>query len=147
MASMNKVFLSGNLTRKPVLRRTPKGTSVTDLLLALNREYTTSSGKKQREACFVDVVVWGRLAEESVSRLECSSSVVVIGHLQLDVWFSKEGEKRCKLRVYAEEVYFLGVQSGSDASEHMPQESILEEFSSFCDQRGSSIEEVALIGS
>jgi single-strand DNA-binding protein len=39
--------------------------------------------------------------------LDCSSPVLVEGHLQLDVWYSREGEKRCKLRVAAERVQFL----------------------------------------
>jgi len=106
MVALNKVLIGGRLTRKPKLRKTPNGTSVTDLLVALNREFTTFSGDKQQEVCFVDVVVWGKLAENCVRVLECSSSVLIEGRLQLDVW-EKEGDKRCKLRVAAERVQFL----------------------------------------
>lgn len=107
MASLNKVIIAGRLTRKPELRKTPAGVSVTDLLIALNREYTTLQGERQQEVCFVDVVVWGRQAEQSVSCLSCSSSVLVEGRLQLDTWQGKDGEKRCKLRIAAEKVQFL----------------------------------------
>lgn len=107
MATLNKVIIAGRLTRKPELRRTPNGIAVTDLLVALNREFVTLDGEKQQEVCFVDVVVWGKQAEMCAQVLDCSSSVLVEGRLQLDVWHAKDGEKRCKLRVAAEKVQFL----------------------------------------
>jgi single-strand DNA-binding protein len=60
MASLNKVFLIGNLTRPPELRYTPSGTAVSDLRLAVNRGYTTQGGEKREETCFLTV---GRLGE------------------------------------------------------------------------------------
>jgi single-strand DNA-binding protein len=107
MVALNKVLIAGRLTRKPELRQTPNGISVTDLLVALNRDFVTLSGERQQEVCFVDVVVWGKQAESCAQALECSSSVLVEGRLQLDVWHAKDGEKRCKLRVAAERVQFL----------------------------------------
>ncbi len=107
MVALNKVLIAGRLTRKPVLRKTPNGISVTDLLVALNREFTTSNGEKQHEVCFVDIVVWAKQAEICCQVLDCSSPVLVEGRLQLDVWQGKEGDKRCKLRVAAERVQFL----------------------------------------
>ena len=115
MATLNKVIIAGKLTRKPELRRTPNGTAVTDLLVALNREFMTSSGEKQKETCFVDVVVWERPAEICAEYLSCSSAVLVEGRLQLDTWFSKEGEKRCKLRIAAEKVQFMDKKSSIEA--------------------------------
>jgi single-strand DNA-binding protein len=114
MVSLNKVIIGGRLTRKPELRRTPNGISVTDLLIALNREFVTVSGEKQQEVCFVDVVVWGKQAESCVHALDISSSVLVEGRLQLDTWHGKEGDKRCKLRVAAERVQFLDKKAYSD---------------------------------
>ncbi len=107
MAALNKVIIAGRLTKKPELRKTPGGVAVTDLLVALNRDYVNLIGDKQQEVCFVDVVVWGKQAEVCVQRLECSSPVLVEGRLQLDVWHAKDGDKRCKLRVAAERVQFL----------------------------------------
>lgn len=107
MTSLNRVIIAGRLTKKPILRKTPAGASVTDLLIALNREFTTLGGERQQEVCFVDVVVWGKQAEQCTDALDCSSSVLVEGRLQLDTWHSKEGEKRCKLRIAAERVQFL----------------------------------------
>lgn len=107
MVALNKVLIAGRLTRKPELRKTPNGVAVTDLLMALNRDYVNLFGERQQEVCFVDVVVWGKQAEVCVQMLECSSTVLVEGRLQLDVWHAKDGEKRCKLRVAAERVQFL----------------------------------------
>lgn len=111
MVALNKVLIAGRLTRKPELRKTPNGISVTDLLVALNREYVTQDGDRQQEVCFVDVVVWGKQAEACVQALDCSSPVLVEGRLQLDVWHAKDGEKRCKLRVAADKVQFLNKKS------------------------------------
>ena len=60
MASLNKVFLIGNLTRPPELRYTPSGAAVADLRLAVNRNYTTQGGEKREEVSFLTVVVWGK---------------------------------------------------------------------------------------
>ena len=114
MASLNKVIIAGRLTRKPELRKTPNGIAVTDLLVALNREFVTLNGEKQQEVCFVDVVVWGKQAETCAQLLECSSTVLVEGRLQLDTWIGKDGEKRCKLRVAAERVQFLDRKQAQD---------------------------------
>lgn len=114
MVALNRVYIAGRLTRKPELRKTPNGMSVTDLLVALNREFYTLSGDRQQEVCFVDVVVWGKQADLCARLLDCSSPVLVEGRLQLDVWYSREGEKRCKLRVAAERVQFLDRNSLND---------------------------------
>jgi len=114
MVALNKVLIAGRLTRKPELRQTPNGNCVTDLLVALNREFVTTSGDKQQEVCFVDVVVWGKQAEVCVDHLDTSSPVLVEGRLQLDTWHGKDGGKRCKLRVAAERVQFLEKKSSHD---------------------------------
>jgi single-strand DNA-binding protein len=114
MVALNKVLIAGRLTRKPELRKTPNGIFVTDLLVALNREYVTQGGDRQQEVCFVDVVVWGKQAEACAQALDCSSPVLVEGRLQLDVWHAKDGEKRCKLRVAADKVQFLSKKSNQE---------------------------------
>lgn len=123
MTSLNKVFIAGRLTRKPELRKTPSGTSVTDLLLAINRDFINPQGEKVQEACFVDIVVWGKQAEICAEYLDCSSSVLVEGRLQLDTWQSKDGDKRSKLRVAAERVQFLD-RKGSRHESGLPEESM-----------------------
>jgi single-strand DNA-binding protein len=125
MVSLNRVYIAGRLTRKPELRKTPNGASVTDLLVALNREFTNVSGEKQQEVCFVDVVVWGKQAEVCAQNLDVSSPVLVEGRLQLDVWFAREdGDKRCKLRVAAERVQFLDRKGAPDAKEYAESQTV-----------------------
>jgi single-strand DNA-binding protein len=111
MASLNKVFLMGNLTRDPEVRYTPGGAAVCELGLAVNRRYT-SNNQEHEEVCFIDVVVWGKQAESSGRYLEKGAPVLIEGRLQLDQWQDKNsGANRSKLRVVAERVQFLSRNS------------------------------------
>lgn len=112
MASMNFVILCGNITRDPEMRQLSSGTAVADLGLAVNESYKNKSGEMVETTCFVDVVVWGRLAETCSQFLRKGSPVLVEGKLQLDQWTTQEGEKRSKLRVRADRVQFLGAKRG-----------------------------------
>ena len=107
MASVNRVFLAGNLTRDPEVRYTPSGSAVADLSMAINRVYT-SGGEQKEETCFVSVVAWGRQAETCGEFLSKGSPVLVEGSLQFDQWQTDSGEKRSRLRVKADRVQFLG---------------------------------------
>ncbi len=108
MASLNKVFLIGNLVRAPELRYTPTGTAVADMRLAVNRNYTTQSGEKRDETCFLTVVVWGKQAETCGEYLDKGSPVMVEGRLQTRDWETKDGQKRNVVEVVAERVQFMG---------------------------------------
>lgn len=107
MASLNKVFLIGNLTRDPELRYTPSGMAVCDLGLATTRRFAVNNQERE-ETCFVDITVWGKVGENCKSFLEKGSPVMVEGRLQLDQWEDQNGVKKSKLRVVAESVQFLG---------------------------------------
>ena len=107
MASMNRVFLVGNLTRDPEVRYTPSGAAVADLRLASTRVYTTD-GQRKEETCFIDVVVWGKPAEACREYLSKGSPILVEGTLQFEQWQTEGGEKRSKHRVRADRVQFLG---------------------------------------
>lgn len=117
MASLNKVLLIGNLTRDPELRYTPSGTAVADLSIAINRKYTTASGEKKEETCFVDVTLWARRAEVASQYLKKGSSLFVEGRLHLDKWENNEGQKRSKLKVVAQNFQFIGSSGGKKESE------------------------------
>ena len=112
-ASYNKVFLLGNLTRDPEVRYTPKGSAVTDLGIAVNRQYTLDTGEKREEVTFVDVTFWGRTAEVAGEYLKKGRSVFIEGRLQLDTWDDKQsGQKRSKLKVIGEMMQMLGGRPG-----------------------------------
>ncbi len=116
MASLNKVFLIGNLTRPPELRYTPSGTAVVDLRLAVNRSYTTQGGDRRDETCFLTIVVWGKQAEASAQYLDKGSPVMVEGRLQTRDWEGKDGQKRNVVEVVAERIQFLGRPKGAAAA-------------------------------
>jgi single-strand DNA-binding protein len=111
MASLNKVFLLGNLTRAPELRYTPGGMAVCEFGLAVNRKFTSNNQEKE-ETCFVNIVVWGKQGESCQRYLEKGSTAMIEGRLQYDQWDDREtGKKRSTLRVVAERVQFIGGSS------------------------------------
>lgn len=113
MASFNKVMLMGNLTRDPEIKYTPKGTAIADIGLAVNRNYTTESGEKREEVTFVDVTLWGRVAEIVGEYCKKGRPLFVEGRLQLDTWDDKQtGQKRSKLKVVGENIQLLGAREG-----------------------------------
>jgi len=117
MANLNKVFLIGNLTRAVELRYAPSGTAVGSFGLATNRNFTSQSGEKKQETCFVRVVVWGKQAETCNQYLAKGSSVFVEGRLIYRTWDSKEGQKKSTLEIRADRVQFLG-RPMRDAAPH-----------------------------
>ena len=121
MASMNRVFLAGNLTRDPVLRKTSSGTAVADLGLAVTETYNNKEGQQVESTCFADVVVWGRQAETCQEYLGKGSPVLVEGRLETDSWQTDKGEKRSRLQIRADRVQFLGRPRNSAAPASGPQ--------------------------
>jgi single-strand DNA-binding protein len=108
MADLNKVFLMGNLTFDPELRRTPSGTAVCELRLVTSRSWNSRDGERREEKLFIDVTVWDRQAENCCQYLHKGSPIHVEGSLKMDTWDDKStGEKRSKIRVTAERVQFL----------------------------------------
>jgi single-strand DNA-binding protein len=107
MASLNKVFLLGNLTRDPELRYTPGGAAVCEFGLATNRKYVANNQEKE-EVCFVNIVVWGKQGESCQRFLSKGATAMIEGRLQYDQWDDREtGKKRSALRVVAERVQFI----------------------------------------
>jgi single-strand DNA-binding protein len=117
MASLNKVFLIGNLTRDPELRTTPKGTAICSFGLAVNRQFRDEAGGTREETTFVDLEAWGKTGELIARYLSKGSPAMVEGRLRLDSWESKTGEKRSKLKVVVDNVQFLGRSGEGGGSE------------------------------
>jgi single-strand DNA-binding protein len=112
MANLNKVMIIGNVTRDPEVKYTPKGSAVTDLGIAVNRTYKVGEERKE-EVTYVDVTLWGRLAEIAGEYCRKGKPVYIEGRLQLDSWEDKaSGQKRSKLRVVGEEMQLLGPKMG-----------------------------------
>jgi single-strand DNA-binding protein len=114
MASLNKVFLMGNLTRDPELRHTNSGMAVCEMGLAVNRRFV-SNGQEKDEVCFVDIVAWGRQGETCQRYIHKGDPVLIEGRLQTDQWQDKQtGANRSKLRVVADRVQFLSRPARSE---------------------------------
>lgn len=127
MASLNKVFLMGNLTRDPELRYVPSGAPVATFGLAVNRRYVTQHGEKKDEVCFVRIVVFGKQAESCSQHLSKGRLVFIEGRLQYRSW-EQDGQKRSMLDVIADRVQFLGGQK-PDTDAATQQDVAKEEFS------------------
>ncbi|MDF1851224.1 MAG: single-stranded DNA-binding protein [Verrucomicrobiales bacterium] len=109
MPNLNKVMLIGNLTRDPEVRYTPKGTAVTDIGMAINRNYTLDDGERREETTFVDVTFWGRQAEVIGEYMKKGRPMYIEGRLQLDQWEDKaSGQQRSRLKVIGDNFQFLG---------------------------------------
>jgi single-strand DNA-binding protein len=106
-ASLNRVFLIGNLTRDPELRYVPSGTAVATFDIAVNRFYTSQSGEKKEETSFFRIVVWSRRAEVCAEYLTKGSPVLVDGRLRSRSWQTQDGQKRNTVEVVAQNVQFL----------------------------------------
>lgn len=127
MASLNRVFLIGNLTRDPELRYVPSGAAVATFTLAVNRVYKNQAGEKKEQASFIRVVVWGRIAEVCGEYLSKGSPAFVEGRLQSREWETPEGQKRSTLEVVADRVQFLRggeKRPGTAAKEAVPPDDI-----------------------
>jgi single-strand DNA-binding protein len=121
MADLNKVFLMGNLTFDPELRRTPSGTAVSELRLVTSRSWMSKDGERREEKLFIDVTVWDRQAENCCQYLRKGSPIHVEGSLKMDTWDDKStGEKRSKIRVHADRVQFLDSRRGDSQGESGP---------------------------
>ena len=94
---INRVVLVGRLTRDPELRYTQGGTAVASFTLAVNRQFTNAEG--EREADFIQCVIWRKAAENFVNFTNKGSLVGIDGHLQTRNYENKQGQ-----RVYVTEV-------------------------------------------
>ncbi len=110
MANLNKVMIIGNLTADPEVRTTPRGTSLTELRLAVNRVSSgQGEGERREETTYLDVTCWGRLGEIAAQYLSKGRPVFIEGRLQQDSWEDKQtGQRRSRIRIIAENLQLLG---------------------------------------
>lgn len=103
--SLNKVILTGNLTKDPELSETPSGISVCKFSIAVSRDYANADGN--RETDFFNIVVWRGRAENCGKYLKKGNKVGIVGSLQNRSYEDKDGVKRNVTEVVASEVEFL----------------------------------------
>jgi single-strand DNA-binding protein len=112
--NINRVVLTGNLTRDPELRSLPSGTAVCNLRLASNsRRKESSTGEWVDKANYFNVIVWGAQAESCARFLVKGRAVAIDGRLDWREFETGDGQKRQTVEIVAEHVQFLG---GGDRS-------------------------------
>ena len=112
--SINRVNLSGNLTRDAVLNATQAGTSVLNFGVAVNdRRKNPQTGQWEDYPNFVECIVWGNRAQSLAQYLHKGMKVAIEGKLRWSSWDDKNtGQKRSKLEVIVDEIEFMSQQQG-----------------------------------
>lgn len=115
--SINRVIISGNLTRDPELRSTASGLPVLGYGVAVNdRRKNQQTGEWEDYPNFIDCTMFGARAESLSKFLKKGTKVSVEGKLRWSQW-EREGQKRSKIEVIVDELEFMSVQKeGRDAA-------------------------------
>ncbi|WLR48548.1 single-stranded DNA-binding protein [Halobacillus litoralis] len=108
---LNRVVLAGRLTKDPDLRYTPNGVAVANFTIAVNRPFSNNSG--DRDADFINCVVWRRAAENLANFMSKGSLVGVDGRLQSRSFDNQEGKRVFVTEVVADSVQFLESKGAS----------------------------------
>lgn len=111
---LNNVTLVGRLTRDPELKYTPAGVAVTTFTLAVDRDYTGPNG--EREADFINIVVWRQLAETCANYLRKGRLAGVVGSINTRNYENNEGKRVYVTEVTASKVRFLESQNAGNNS-------------------------------
>ena len=107
--NINRVVLTGNLTRDPELRSLPSGMSVCSLRIASNtRRKDQSTGEWQDKPNYFDVTVWGAQGENCSRFLSKGRPIALDGRLEWREWQAQDGTKRQSVEIVADSVQFLG---------------------------------------
>ena len=113
--NINRVVLTGNLTRDPELRSLQSGTSVCSLRVACNtRRKNNSTGEWEDKPNFFDVTVWGAQGENCARFLSKGRPVALDGRLEWREWQDQQGNKRQSIDIIADSVQFLGSRDGGE---------------------------------
>jgi len=114
--NINRVIITGNLTRDPETRALPSGSSVTTLRVACNgRRQNRDTQQWEDVPNYFDVTVWGAQGENCQRYLAKGRAVAVDGRLQWREFTDREGNKRQAVDIVAESVQFLGGRDDAGA--------------------------------
>lgn len=113
MFSLNRIEIIGYQTQPVTLRKTPSGTSVTDLNIVVPYSFQTNKGETLAGKSFHTVTVWGAMADVAGQYVKPGSQVYISGRLQTDSWDdTTSGEKRSKTKVVAMDLIMLDPKDG-----------------------------------
>ena len=123
IVSINRVNITGNLTRDPELRATQGGTQVLHLGVAVNdRRRNQQTGNWEDYPNFIDCVMFGTRAEAISRYLRKGTKVAIEGKLRYSSW-ERDGQKRSKIEVVVDEIEFMSSRTdgGQQAGGYAPQ--------------------------
>ena len=107
--NINRVILTGNLTRDPELRSTGGGLAICSLRIATNtRRKDGQSGEWIDKPNYFDVTIFGKQGENAAQYLSKGRPVAIDGRLEWREWQDKDGNKRQSVDIIADSVQFLG---------------------------------------
>src|SRR5438270_1601580 len=113
--NINRVVLTGNLTRDPEVRSTPGGLAVCKLGIAVNTRRKNNEGQWEEKPNFFRVTVFGRQAESCYNFLKKGRPVAIDGRLEWSSW-ETDGQKRESIDIIADSVQFLGGRDDAGGS-------------------------------
>lgn len=120
--SINRVVMSGCLTRDPELRATQGGTQVLSLGVAVNdRRKNPRTGECEDYPNFVDCVMFGSRAEAVAQYLSKGTKVAIEGKLRYSAW-ERDGQKRSKLEVVVDEIEFMSSRQQGQPAQRQAQQ-------------------------
>lgn len=120
--SINRVSISGNMTRDPELRRTAGGMAVVGFGVAVNdRAKNPATGEWEDRPNFVDCTMFGTRAEKLAPYLSKGCKVAVDGRLRWSQWQAQDGSKRSKLEVIVDEIEFMSRREQAGAQQPQQQ--------------------------
>lgn len=121
IVSINRVNITGNLTRDPELRSTQGGTQVLHLGVAVNdRRRNPQTGNWEDYPNFIDCVMFGTRAEAIQRYLTKGTKVAIEGRLRYSSW-ERDGQKRSKIEVVVDEIEFMSSRQGGNAGGYQQQ--------------------------
>jgi single-strand DNA-binding protein len=119
--NINRVVLTGNLTRDPELKHLPSGTSLCSLRIAVNTRRKDESGQWTDKPNYFDISVWGAQGENCAQYLAKGRPVAVDGRLEWREWEATDGSgKRQAVEIVADNVQFLGGRDGDGGGSFVP---------------------------
>jgi single-strand DNA-binding protein len=116
--NINRVVITGNLTRDPELRSTNSGTSVCGLRIACNTRRKDGSGNWVDKPNYFDVTVWGAQGENASKYLSKGRPVAIDGRLEWREFTDRDGNNRQAVEIVADSVQFLGSPGGGGDNEN-----------------------------
>jgi single-strand DNA-binding protein len=113
---MNKIMLIGNLGKDPELNYTNSGVAFARFSLAVNRVTKSSTGERQEETEWFNVVAWRQLAETCSNYLHKGSKVFIEGRVQQRKYTDRNGVERTAFDVVANDMEMLTPKSAQTSS-------------------------------